>query len=434
MIDSVSRREFMKRSSLAASAAWVGPQVVPSRVLGLGAATAPSERIVMAGIGTGGMGTLDIVNFTAHSDVQFVALCDTGDFRMKRAKAHIDETYGNTTPWRGSMTQDWREIIARDDIDAVLIATPDHWHALISIEAAKAGKDLYCEKPISLTVAEGRLVVEAMKKYGVVYQSGTQRRSIPCFRFAVDTARSGKLGEVHTIHTNLSIGQDWASPEKAPAPDGFDYDMWLGPAPWAPYAERRCFGSFRWIYDYSGGQLTDIGAHFNDLAQWGNDSELTGPHTYEGWAVWPQKGSLFNTSVYHGITATYADGVRLIMHDHDPRAVKFEGTEGWISVDDFGNVTAEPASLLEGAEIVPEDYAHWNPHHRNFLDCVKSREPTIAPPEIAHRSSTICHIGNICLRLGRPLRWDPVAERFENDDEANAMLSRPMREPWKIEI
>ncbi len=431
MTQTVSRRQFMKRSSLAAGAAWVGPQVVPSSVLGLGDTTAPSERIVMAGIGTGGMGTLDIVNFTAHSDVQFITLCDAGTFRMERAKAHIDETYGNTDC---TMTQDWREVIARDDIDAVLIATPDHWHALISIEAAKAGKDLYCEKPISLTVAEGRLVVEAMKKYNTVYQSGTQRRSIPCFRYAVDIARSGKLGTIHTIHTNLSIGRDWESPAEQPVPEGFDYEMWLGPAPSAPYTERRCFGSFRWIYDYSGGQLTDIGAHFNDLAQWGNDSELTGPIDYEGWAVWPQKGSLFNASVYHGITCTYANGVRLIMHDHDPRAVKFEGTEGWISVDDFGNVKAEPASLLEGADFAQEDYAHWNPHHRNFLDCVRSREQCIAPPEIAHRSTTICHIGNICLRLNRPLRWNPGEEQFENDDEANAMLARPMREPWKIEI
>lgn len=431
MTQTVSRRQFIKCSSLAASAAYVGPQIVPSSVLGLGDTTAPSERIVMAGIGTGGMGTLDIVNFTAHSDVQFIALCDAGDFRMAKAKAHIDGHYGNTDCM---MTQDWRELITRDDIDAVLIATPDHWHALISIEAAKAGKDLYCEKPISLTIVEGRLVVDAMKKYGVVYQSGTQRRSIPCFRFAVDAARDGRLGALHTIHTNLSVGMDYASPEEQPVPEGFDYDMWLGPAPSAPYTQKRCFGSFRWIYDYSGGQLTDIGAHFNDLAQWGNDSELTGPLDYEGWAVWPQKGSLFDASVYHGITATYADGVRLIMHDHDPRAVKFEGTEGWISVDDFGNVKAEPASLLEGAEITAEDYAHWNPHHRNFLDCVKSREQPIASPEIAHRSTTVCHIGNLCLRLGRPLRWDPVTEHFENDEEANAMLSRPMREPWKIEI
>ncbi|MCC6698262.1 MAG: Gfo/Idh/MocA family oxidoreductase [Candidatus Hydrogenedentes bacterium] len=426
----LSRRAFLKRTT-AAGAAFAAPQIVPSSVLGLGETTAPSERIVMAGIGTGGMGTLDIVNFTAHSDVQFIALCDAGDFRMAKAKAHIDEHYGNTDC---KLYGDWREVIARDDIDAVMIATPDHWHALISIEAAKAGKDIYCEKPISLTVAEGRLVVEAMKKYKTVYQSGTQRRSIGCFQFAVQAARNKVIGELHTIHTNLSIGQDCGPQKEEPVPAGFNYDMWLGPAPLAPYTPKRCFGSFRWIYDYSGGQLTDIGAHFNDLAQWGNDSEHTGPLDYEGWAVWPRPGGLFNTPVYHGITATYASGVRLIMHDHDPRAVRFEGAEGWVCVDDFGNVTADPKSILETGTIVQEDYAHWNPHHRNFLDCVKSREQTIAPPEIAHRSSTICHIGNICLRLGRPVRWNPEREQFENDDEANRMLAREMRAPWSITV
>jgi hypothetical protein len=208
--------------------------------------------------------------------------------------------------------------------------------------------------------------------------------------------------------------------------------MWLGPAPDAPYAKLRCHGSFRWIYDYSGGQLTDIGAHFNDLAQWGHNSELSGPIEYEGWAVFPREG-LFNTAVHYGVTATYADGVRLVFHDYDPRAIKFEGDAGWISVDDFGTLKAEPRTILEQARVAQEDYAHWNPHHRNFLDCMRTRQQPIAPPEIAHRSTTICHIGNLALRLGRRLKWDPKSEEFIGDREANTMLAREMRDPWRLE-
>lgn len=422
----LSRRGFLKRSGEAVALA--AAQVVPGSVLGLGR-TPPSDRIVMAGIGIGGMGTLNTANFMAHDDVQFVAVCDVDRDRRDKAKALVDGKYGNGDC---AAYNDWREVIARDDIDAVMIATPDHWHALISIEAAKAGKDIYCEKPISLTVAEGRAVVGATRKYGRVYQSGTQRRSIPCFQFAVWAARIGLIGKVHTIHTHLSVGRECPPQPAEPVPDGFDYDTWLGPAPEAPYTKLRCHGSFRWIYDYSGGQLTDIGAHFNDLAQWGHNSEFSGPVEYEGWAVFPREG-LFNTPVYYGVTATYADGVRLVFHDYDPRAVKFEGDAGWISVDDFGTLKAEPRSILEQARVPQEDYAHWNPHHRNFLDCMRSREQPIAPPEIAHRSSTICHIGNICLRLGRKLKWDPQSERFIGDKQANAMLARKMRDPWRLE-
>ncbi|MHC4753402.1 MAG: Gfo/Idh/MocA family protein [Planctomycetota bacterium] len=378
------------------------------------------------GIGIGGMGTHDLKNFLEQDDVQFLAVCDVDTEHRNKARNLVNEKYNNKDC---AAYNDFYELLARDDIDALLIATPDHWHALIAIAGAKAGKDMYCEKPISLTIAEGRAVADTMKRYSIVYQSGTQRRSIRSFAFAVETARSGKIGKLHTIHTNLSPGPSCGVEKPQPVPKGFDYNRWLGPAPYEPYTPKRCHGSFRWILDYSGGKLTDIGAHFNDLAQWGNDSELTGPIEYEGWGKFPRDG-LFNTPINFEVTATYADSVKMIMHDKLPRAVKFVGDEGWVSVDDDGNVDARPKSILKLRNFKQHSYAYMEGHHRNFLDCVKTRARTIAPPEVAHRSTTICHIGNICLRLGRKVKWDPVTERFVNDSEANRMISRGMRSPW----
>jgi len=245
-------------------------------------------------------------------------------------------------------------------------------------------------------------------------------------------ARSGQIGRIHTVHTYLGAGPACGVEPPQPVPEHFDYDMWLGPAPYEPYTPKRCHGTFRWILDYSGGKLTDIGAHFNDLAQWGNNSDLGGPIHYEGHAEFPREG-LWNTPMHYRVEATYSDGVKLIYHDTSPRAAKFEGDEGWIMVDDDGNVDAEPKSILRTKRIVKQSYAYWQGHHRDFLDCVKRRDPkTIAAPEIAQRSTTTCHIGNLCLRLDRPLRWDLDKERFVDDEVANTMLARAMRAPWRL--
>jgi predicted dehydrogenase len=423
IVPCVTRRDF-----IGSAAAMAAPFVVPGSVLGKDGAAAPSERITMGCIGVGGMGTYDLRNFLTNMDVRILAVCDVDAGRRNNAKAVVDDHYQNKDC---AAHNDFRELLVRDDVDTVMIATPDHWHALISIAAAKAGKDIYCEKPISLTVAEGRAVVEAMKTYARVYQSGTQRRSIGCFRFAVEAARSGMIGRLHTMHTYLSEGLVCGVEPRQPVPEGFDYNLWLGPAPYEPYTPKRCHGSFRWIFDYSGGQLTDIGAHFNDLAQWGHDSERSGPVRYEGRAEFPREG-LFNTPIRFHVEAAYADGVKLIYHDTSPRAVRFEGDEGWVRVDDDGNVAASPESILRVKQVVKQSYANWQGHHRDFLDCVKSRGQPIAPPEVAQRSTTTCHIGNICLRLGRPLRWILQTERFVDDPEADRMLSRAMRAPWHL--
>jgi len=424
----ISRRQFLKHHTAAAAAVVTVPHTIPSFVLGAGRTVAPSERVTMGAIGVGGMGTHNLKNFLEENDVQFLAVCDADAERLSKAKDLVDNKYDNKDCTAYS---DFFDLLARDDIDALMIATPDHWHALIAIAAAKAGKDMYCEKPISLTIAEGRAVADTMKRYGTVYQSGTQRRSIRSFAFAVQMARGGMIGKLHTIHTNLSQGLSCGPEKPQPVPAGFDYNRWLGPAPYEPYTPKRCHGSFRWIFDYSGGQLTDIGAHFNDLAQWGSDSELSGPIEYEGWAKFPKDG-LFNTPVNFEVTAAYANGVKLIMYDKSPRAVRFVGDEGWISVDDNGNVNAEPKSILKLRRFKQHDYSYMKGHHRNFLECVKTRARTIAPPEVAHRSTTTCHIGNICLRLGRKVRWNPKTEQFIDDPGANTMLARAMRSPWHL--
>jgi predicted dehydrogenase len=387
----------------------------------------------MGAIGLGGQGLHNLKSFLTFEDVQVVAVCDVDANHLRRAKETVDTAYGNKDC---ATYGDFRDVLARRDIDTVLIATPDHWHAILAIEAARAGKDIYCEKPISLTVAEGRAVVETMDRYSTVYQSGTQRRSIACFRFGVDIARSGMLGELRDLHCYYHNGPTCPPQPVQPAPAGFDYDMWLGPAPLEPYTPRRCHGNFRWIYDYSGGQLTDLGAHFADLAQWAHGDENLSPTQYEGWAEFPKDG-LFNTPVRFEVTATYPDGVRMIMHDETepgrgPRGNKFVGTEGWVSVDDTGKVTASSDAIMRKLNAAQRGYEYMEGHHRDFLDCVRTRARTIASPEVAHRSTTTCHIANICLRLGRKLRWDPQAERFVNDAEADRMLARAMRSPWRL--
>ncbi|MHC4172730.1 MAG: Gfo/Idh/MocA family protein, partial [Planctomycetota bacterium] len=257
----LTRRSVLKSTAGLIASTITVPYVIPSPALGKYGTIAPSERLTMGAIGLGGQGMHNLRNFLTCDDLRILAVCDVDMNHRTRAKETVDSMYGNRDC---AAYNNFREILIRDDVDTVLIATPDHWHAIISIEAAKAGKDIYCEKPISLTIAEGRAVADTMKRLGTVYQSGTQRRSNACFRFAVDIARSGMLGQLHTLHCYYHNGPICPPQRPEPIPGGFDYDVWLGPAPFEPYTPKRCHGSFRWIYDYSGGQLTDLGAHFND--------------------------------------------------------------------------------------------------------------------------------------------------------------------------
>jgi predicted dehydrogenase len=386
----------------------------------------------MGCIGIGGQGGNDTNIFLACPDVQILAVCDVDAAHRDRARKSVDDRSGARS--RGcSAHNDFREILQRSDIDAVMIATPDHWHAVISILAAQAGKHIYCEKPISLTVAEGRAVADTMRRLRVVYQSGTQRRSVGHFRFACELVRNCRIGKLLRIIEYLGAGPSCPPQPEQPVPKGFDYDMWLGPAPWAPYTPARCHGSFRWLLDYSGGKITDQGAHFIDIAQWANDTEHTGPLEYEGRGTFPKDG-LYNTPITYHVTATYANGVKLEITDpliDNDWAIRFEGTDGWLLVT-RNDLHAQRPSLLEPLGRHETPLPRSDHHQRDFLNALRTRRPPIAPPETAHRSTTICHLAVLCLRLGRKLTWDPVREQCVGDNEANRLLSRAHREPWAV--
>lgn len=427
----MNRRRFLKHTGCIAVCGLAFPRFVPSSALSKAGTVAASERITVGFIGTGGHGIeVNLKSFLAQPDARAVAVCDVDPVNLRKARSLVNAKYGNADC---VTTQDWREIVARPDIDAVMISTPDHWHVPISIAAAKAGKDVICEKP-TRTIEEGRRLVEAMERYGRVFQWSTEDRAVDVYHRMCELVRNGRIGKVHTIRVELPVGPDTpGNPEPMPVPNGFDYDMWLGPAPWAPYTKDRCHWNFRWIFDYSGGMLTDWGAHLLDGAQWGNDTEHTGPVEVEGRGVFC-RGGLYDTAREYHLEYTYADGVKLVVDSGTP-SLRFEGTDGWVGNRGWrGKLEASRPAILNSVIGPDEIHLYTCPQgeHRNFLDCVKSRQACYFPPEIGHRCFTIAHIGNVAMLLGRKLNWNPDRERFVNDDEANRMLARAARSPWRL--
>jgi len=411
----------------------------------------PSRRINLGVIGCGNQGLNDLKLFLADERVQVVAVCDVnrqspgywngGIAGREPARDLVEWHYGRARQsgvYKGcALYEDFRELLRRPDIDAVLIALPDHWHALATIAAARAGKDIYGEKPLALTISEGRAMVNAVTDHKRIFQTGSQQRSDPRFRQACELVRNGRLGKLHTVLCGLpggtpDFGQTGHRQDPEPIPSGFNYDMWLGPAPDAPYAPGRCHVNFRWILDYSGGQITDWGGHHPDIAQWGMGTELTGPVAIRnGQATWA-KEKLWNTATDFHFEAIYASGVKLICSSRVRQGVTFQGADGWVWVN-RGAIEASPLSLLDYSPAPNELHLPRSTSHaRNFIDCVLSRQQPIAPIEQAHRSISIAHLGNISLRLGRDLTWDPATERFSNDETANGMLSHPYRKPWTL--
>ena len=427
----LTRRQFLKRG---AAAALAGPVIVSASALGAGESRAPSDRIHVASIGVNNMGGGHLKGLAGNPDVQVVAVCDVDAKVRERGLETVARAYGEkrrTGSFKGcDGYNDFREVLARPDVDAVVIAVPDHWHAPISIAAAQAGKDIYCEKPMTLTIAEGRAMIGAVRRYRRVFQAGTQRRSWARVRHVCELVRNGRIGRLLRVTAGVGGNNRTCEPtwEPAPVPPELDYDLWLGPAPWAPYHPLRCHYSFRFIRDYSGGQMTNNGAHWADVAQWGIGADGTGPIEIEGRAEYPRSG-LFDTATKADFTATYASGVRLNLNMGwgEPR---FDGTEGWVDV--AGN--AEPASILK-SRIGPNEihlYEADGDHMGDFLRCVRTRKDPAAPVEVGHCSATVCHLGNIAMLLGRKVKWDPEAERFVGDPEADRMLSRATREPWRL--
>ena len=388
----------------------------------------PNDRIAMGAIGVGGQGYRVMTEAVGkRPNVAMVAACDVDKGRLDAAvtKSGFADVakYG-----------DFRTLLDRADIDAVTVATPDHWHALIAVAALRAGKDVYCEKPMTLTIDEGKVLSRVARETGRVVQVGTQQRSDARFRLACELVRNGRIGKLTRVETRIGSNPRHKPQWPSSAPEGLDWDFWLGQAPSVPYMPARCHYNFRWWYEYSGGKVTDWGAHHNDIAQWGLGADETGPVAVE--AVSTRIGRspfTYACPVDFSITYTYADGVTLVCSSKGKNGVMFIGEGGSIFVD-RAKIEASDPRLIDDPLPQSATRLHSSSDHiREFIDCVRSREKPACDADIGHRSASVCHLGNIALRTRESLRWDPEAERFLNSDEANAMLGREMRSPWRLE-
>lgn len=443
MSQAKNTKTFTRRGFLKATAtSLLAPAIVPSTLFGR---TAPSNTIMMGCIGVGRQGQGDMQELIYRgldTGARVVAVCDVDTHRMEDAQWLVDKIYtkelGGNYSKSCAAYRDFRELLARKDIDGVLIVTPDHWHGYMAIAAAQAGKDIYLEKPLTYSILEGRKLADAVRRNKRVLQVGSQQRSSAYFRMACEMARNERIGKLHTIHVWLPQDQGEGNPEPMPVPKNLDYDFWLGPKPQAPFTEDRVhpqkgYSRPGWLQveEYCRGMITGWGSHMNDTAQWGNGTDDTGLVEIEAKAEFPDRG-LFDVHTTFRAEGKYANGVRLIMETGDPAGVRFEGDRGFVFVQ-RGAIEASDRALLR--EKIREDEIHLYRsinHMKDFLDCMRSRKDPVAPVEAGHRSNTICVIAHIAMKLGRKLRWDPEAERFLNDDEANRWLDYPHREPWTM--
>jgi hypothetical protein len=420
-----SRREVL--SGIAGIVTF--PNVVASSALGTAGAAAATERITMGAIGVGGRGRKIMEALIGRKDCRMVAVCDVDSGRLKQARDIVNNKYGNSDC---AAYRDYRELLTRDNIDAVLIASPDQWHVLQSIEAARAGKDIYLEKPLGLSVAEDIALRDAIKKYNRVFQFGTQQRSGRNFRFACELVRNGRIGKLRKIIAATPASRIVDSYRPSRVPPELDYEMWVGPARRMPYTQGVVGSCGNWghISNFSLGWITTWGIHHVDIAQWGSGADRSGPVEIEGSGVFPKDG-LYDCAVAWGVKLKYANCVTLSFIDNRKhrQGVLFEGDEGWVFVK-RGAIDAQPKSLL-GERIGPEEthLANSNDHAGNFLDCVRSRSTPVSSIDSAVRTDTVCHLSDIAMRLSRRLKWDPGAERFIDDSQANRMLTRSMRSP-----
>jgi len=435
----ISRRSFLKAAAGSAIATIGFPTIIPATVLGKSGVIAPSNKIIIGCIGVGWMGTENMNGFLRESDAQVVAVCDVDANHLREAKEIVDNHYGNQDC---ATYHDFQELIERDDIDVISLGLPDHWHAIPAIAAAKAGKDIYSEKPLSHNLIEGRAICNAVKRYNRIWQTGSWQRSVSNFRFACELVRNGLIGKVHTVEVGLPAGHsdfEGTKGRETPTapPAELDYDKWLGPAPYQPYALARVHKNWRWHLDYGGGQLMDWVGHHVDIAHWGLDLDHTAPIEIEGFGEYPRSG-LWNTATKYRLTAKYTNGLTMIIAGghkdicNGSHGAKWIGEHGWIWVD-RGGFDAHPKSLL-AEKLGPNDFHlyHSPGHIRNFLDCVKTRETTLTPCETAHRSATPGHLGQIAMLLGRKIRFNPETEEIIGDPTASKMLGRPMRSPWRL--
>ncbi|MGQ9576664.1 MAG: Gfo/Idh/MocA family protein [Thermoguttaceae bacterium] len=416
-----TRRRFLEMGAGAATV-LAAPLVLPGSALGLAGAVAPSERVALAGLGIGGRGGYVLGCLMDEPVVQFVAVADPQKARREAVKARAEKKYGPGV----AAYRDFRQMLPREDIDAVLIATGDRWHTLASIYAAKAGKDVYCEKPCSMTIAESQALADTFRRYQRIYQAGTQRRSIDNFIFAAELCHTGKLGKLLTVHANTldpATSHDWLPEEPEPPKDECDWDLWLGPCPWRPFNRRYVAGGWRGFFDFHGGGILEWGAHTVDLCNWAGTNDRLMPVLYE-----PTPG---------GCECTYENGLKLVMREKGwmglgTCSVRYEGEDGWVETGDSGRLEFSSGRLRAEQRQYSEAGTSAVSHVKNFLESVKTRRPAHSNAEVVATSHIICHAAYIAWQLGRPLRFDPAKVEFIGDEEANRMRSRALRDPWRI--
>ena len=437
----MSRRSALQRFAGIAAV----PYIIPSPVFGNAKRPVPSDRLTMGVIGLGSMGMRHIKGFLQEADCQILAVCDVDAARRHAAVREVNQHHNSSDC---AQYRDFRQLLSRRDVDVLCIAVPDHWHAIIALEGIWAGKDVYGEKPLARTIAEGRRLVDTVNRYGCVWQTGSWQRSTAHFRFGCELVRNDRIGKLREVEVGIGgwftpgggrPAVDRIEPQPVmPVPQDLDYEMWLGPAPWAPYTEKRCHWNFRWILDYSGGQVTDWGAHHIDIAHWGMGCDDTGPVEVVGRGVFPENG-LWDAAVDYQFACKYAGGLTMTVgsNNHVKQGVRFLGERGWVHIT-RGGLDAHPKSLLK-EKIGPDEVHLASPsgnsrqgHRRDFLDSVKSRSRTIAPVEVGHHSVIPAHLGNIAMILGRKIRWDAEAETIVDDATANRMLGRTIRSHWRM--
>lgn len=451
----INRRQFLKKATTVAAGTIIFPYAVRSSALGKSGAVAASDRIVMGCIGMGSQGPGNMRAFLGFPDVQVAAVCDVRAEQRQKGKKIVDSAYGNKDC---AAYCDFQEMLGRSDIDAIMSAPPDHWHAVIGIHAARSGKHMYYEKPMGLSIEQAKAVRKAVNKYNVVFQLGTQQRSEDNFRFGCELVRNKRIGDLKRIIVAAPPSITWPTLKPEPIKEDIDYDMWLGPAPYKPYNYERCrpyvtrpgkqwfhqYSLWYHISDYCLGFVANWGIHHLDIAQWGHGTDNTGPVEIEATGTFPKDGAA-DTATGWEAYMKYADGVELIyIHsdiskarypqfaDHG-RGILFEGSEGWVVVARDGFIDANPKSLLT-TPIGPDEIhlIRSTNHQRNFLDAVKNRTQNVCPIETAVRTDTLPQLTDIAMRLGRKLDWDPEREIFKNDPDANRMLKRAMRSPWHL--
>ncbi|WP_182865158.1 Gfo/Idh/MocA family protein [Rhodopirellula sp. JC639] len=423
------RRRFLKSAVASAGAAIAAPTIIPGSALGLDGAVPPSERVVMGGIGIGRRGGYDLSCFLPQKDVQFIAVCDIKQKRRDEVKKIVDNHYGNQNC---DTHRDFRELLDRSDIDAVLIATGPNWHATAAMMAAKAGKDMYCEKPVTKNIAQSLILAETMRRTARVFQAGTQRRNLPHFAFACELARTGKLGKLTKVYAHpmgmRALMSEWLGPEPEPDPEIVDWDMYLGPAAWRPFNAKLLDGfNFEkgggFVGAFSGGGVLEWGSHCVDLCQWAV-GDCPPPVQYDP----PKDGEL---------VARYENGTELIFREKGwiplgSCPVRFEGESGWVEAGDSGKMVLSSPELLAGRDVAEIGGYPATFHVRDFLDCVKMRRQPKGNADAACNAHIACHAANIALYLDRQVNYDNQTHLFVNDDQANRMRSEALREPWRL--